>query len=167
MSFDLCLEIVYRTERHPVMPEASGLAADEMIGRRDEVFEWKYSGEVQPGSGRRRDRNAVDGAYVRVHKDHSVPSNSPALWPKSTVRPSEVDQEVVLRIPRQGASPQHGRGFAAAHRPAAHGCEEPGGVHGVLFLAPRNSDSPAGNAEIAVPCTMVRQACSLLFGKRE
>ncbi len=37
----------------------------------------------------------------------------------------------------------------------------------VLLLTPRNPDSPAGHLEIAVPRTMIRNACRPLLGKRE
>ncbi|WGM20023.1 hypothetical protein QEH68_18680 [Paenarthrobacter sp. OM7] len=37
----------------------------------------------------------------------------------------------------------------------------------VLLLAPRNPDSPAGNAKIVIPGTMIRDASRPLLGERE
>jgi len=94
-------------------------------------------------------------------------TNTLSLRPEGAVRAGQMNQEILLPIPRQRAPPQHRGRFMAANRAIAHSCQEPRGVCGVLLLAPGNTDAPAGDLEIAVPGTMIRKAGRTLLGQGE
>lgn len=91
----------------------------------------------------------------------------PALRPKGAVGPRQMNQEILLGVPRQRASPQHRSCLPTTDGSLSYAGKEAGSVRRVLLLAPRNPDSPAGNAKIVIPGTMIRDASRPLVGERE
>ncbi|WP_311213927.1 MULTISPECIES: hypothetical protein [unclassified Arthrobacter] len=78
-----------------------------------------------------------------------------------------MNQEILLGIPRQWASPQHRSRLPTTDGSFSYAGEEAGRVRRVLLFAPRNPDSPAGNAKIVIPGTMIRHSGRALFGERK
>ncbi|MET3905324.1 hypothetical protein [Paenarthrobacter sp. 4246] len=78
-----------------------------------------------------------------------------------------MKQEILLGIQGQWASPQHRSSLPTTDGSLSYAGEEAGSVCGVLLFAPGNPDSPAGNAKIVIPGTMIRDAGRPLLGERE
>jgi hypothetical protein len=78
-----------------------------------------------------------------------------------------VNQEILLGIPGQWASPQHRSRLPTTDGSLSYAGEKAGSVGRVLLFSPRNPDSPAGNAKIVIPDTMIRHTGRPLLGERK
>ena len=141
---------------------------DELVAQGNEVVERQYRGQIQPGAGRRRDRDAVDVGQLAGNEPHAVARDPGPADSGQFMGLAEVDGGAFAQPWRQPEPGQHGRGFMG--RPGTRGGsgENPGPFDDLEMPAGGQVDEAAAVGQILRPQTFGRdtQRARLIDGER-